>query len=494
MHTESLPPDAHLFNSMRAVGYSLPTAIADIVDNSVSARAARIDITFNGEVPVPFVSVLDNGQGMSAAAARDAMQLAGMSSTAFRRPGDLGRFGLGLKTASLSQCKCLTVVTKQGSDIVALRWDLDHIAKVRAWELIVLDDNEVAEVPGSEHLVALESGTLVVWQVLDRLYEQASHFPSFLDKQMIDVANHLELVFHRFLSGDGLRKTKIAINSVELEPADPFLSKSPRTQRSTVETINLEGADVVVQAYTLPIIAKMSSRELKLAQVPGSLRDSQGFYVYREGRLVIWGTWFRLMPRADMTKLTRVRVEIPNTLDHLWSLDIKKSSAVPPEIVRQRLRTLAGTLAKPSERAQVFRGRKFAIDEEIIRPWEVIQERDAVSYALNREHPVLKALSDGLDKAGFAQLEDALRMFEATLPLHDIYNRMSTDMKIENENEIAKMSTRWRDALHHLWSLSEEYEPPTEFVDRMLMVEPFTALRAERDKLVESFTSTKAGT
>lgn len=493
MHTESLPPDAHLFDSLRAVGYSLATAIADIVDNSIAAKSTRVEITFNGAAADPFISILDDGLGMNAGAARHAMRLAGASSTDFRSSTDLGRFGLGLKTASLSQCKRLTVMSKQGRDVVALRWDLDYIAEVRAWDVIVLDQTEMSEIPGSDRLLSSESGTLVVWQALDRLSEQASNFATLLDKQMVDVVSHLELVFHRFLSGDGVTKARITINGTQLEPADPFLAKSSRTQKSMVETIDLGGTEVLVQAYTLPFVNKMTPREIKLAVAPGALRDSQGFYVYRSGRLVIWGTWFRLMPRADMSKLTRVRVDIPNSLDGLWSLDIKKSSAVPPEAVRERLRILAGRLIKPSERVHDFRGRRLSVDDEIVRPWEIIQNRDEVRYVLNREHPVLRALSDGLDEPGLARLEDALRMFETTLPLHDIYNRMSADKVVDNDESASEASNRWREALRHLWSLSVNHESAPEFVDRMLKVEPFTSLQAERDKLVASLIGQSQG-
>src|SRR5690606_20627779 len=108
---------------------------------------------------------------------------------------------------------------------------------------------------------------------------------------------------------EGVDKVAISVNDNQLSGVDPFLTKSSRTQPSHTEVIELEGSTIMVQAFTLPLIGTMSATERKRATANGDLRDSQGFYVYRGGRLVIWGTWFRLIPRAEMSKLTRVKVD-----------------------------------------------------------------------------------------------------------------------------------------------------------------------------------------
>lgn len=488
MRIESLPPSPALFDSLRAVGYSLPTAIADIIDNSISASTSVVDILFDGAADEPFVSVLDNGWGMDLQEALDAMQLAGTSAKTERAATDLGRFGLGLKTASLSQCRRLTVVTKQqDKPILALRWDLLHLAESATWDLLVLEESEVSELPGFQGLLSQSSGTLVVWQDLDRLIAQQSNMSRLMDELMVEVHDHLALVFHRFLSGDGFDRVAIRINHLDIEPADPFLSKSPRTQKSPFEEIELAGARIGIQSFTLPYVAKMTATERRRATANGDLRDTQGFYVYRAGRLVIWGTWFRLMGRADMSKLTRVKVDIPNSLDHLWSLDIKKSAAVPPVVVRDRLRALAATFVQPGHRVHAYRGRTVSPTAEHVHGWDVIEDRDATRYLINREHPALQLIGGGLDPAALSALNDALTVIESTLPLQDIHNRMSVDrvdLSPPDETQLEK----WRSALADLWAFSRSNESLSQFLDRLLKAEPFAALAHERASLEQRLT------
>lgn len=465
--------------SMRAVGYSLTTALADVIDNSITAKSTRIDISFSGHGN-PYLAILDNGTGMDARAARTAMQLAGTSSTAARDGADLGRFGLGLKTASLSQCRCLTVVTKANDMLTALRWDLDYIAKTGEWRLQVLDASELDEIPGIASLRALRTGTLVVWQDLDKALEGVADPARRLDEQMAEAREHLSLVFHRFLAGEvPLTKVAMAINMVEIVGSDPFLSKSFRTQRSDEEFIDVDGQQIAVKAYTLPFLNKMSAAERKLAQVAGTLRDSQGFYVYRAGRLVIWGTWFRLMPKTDSGKLTRVRVDIPNTLDHLWSLDIKKSSAVPPSLVRERLRMLAGTLVQPSEKAHSFRGIKVE-DTSLLRAWNVVVDRDTFRYVINRDHPLLRNVTGSLDGSELDSLEAALRIVESSFPAQDLANRMSSDHVVDQTADAETL----RSVLLGLWqqrvTASDDADVQT-FLAMILNIEPFNELRSDGD-------------
>lgn len=483
MRTETLPPDPQLFESMRAVGYNLHTALADVIDNSISAEATEIDIRFDGEAPEPYVYVLDNGRGMSLDVAKTAMRLAGTNTSETRTANDLGRFGLGLKTASLSQCRRLTLVSKIESRIVALRWDLVYLAETRSWDLLILDDAEITGLPGVADLSQLDHGTLVLWQDLDRLAAQTAKVSQLLDSQMVDASAHLSLVFHRFLAGDGYPRVDMTLNLVPVEGADPFLLKSRRTQPSPVEIVDLGDAKIAIQAFTLPFVSKMSANERKRATANGDLRDSQGFYIYRAGRLVVWGTWFRLIARADMSKLTRVKVDIPNSLDSLWSLDIKKSSAVPPNIVRERLAILATNFVQPSERAHNYRGRKSSSLDEVVRAWEVLEERDSARYVLNLDHPSMSALSSSLEPAQLTLLNDAIRVLESTLPLQDIYNRMSKD-SVEIEPAAAPaLLEQWRSAFVHLWSLTNADESVDGFLDRMLSSEPFTMLAANREQI-----------
>lgn len=490
MFDVEVPPGAQLMESMRAVGYSLKTAISDVIDNSISAKATRVDIHF-ALAPTPFVAIIDNGTGMDPDAARVAMQLAGAAATETRGIGDLGRFGLGLKTASLSQCRRLSVVTKKDDVVTAVVWDLDHIAKTNRWSLQVLDGAEIAAIPFSAEITSRKSGTLVLWENLDRLLGASGDPSKEFDEQMAETRDHLSLVFHRFLSGDGpFGRIELAINHNRIEGADPFLSKSSLTQPSQEEIISVEGHAISVKAFTLPFINKMTPAEKRRALLAGSLRDSQGFYIYRGGRLVIWGTWFRLMPKNDLGRLARVRVDIPNALDHLWSLDIKKSSANPPPVVKDRLRSLATRMLEPSQRIHAFRGRPKEVDTSLIRPWTLIEDRETFRYEINRSHPLFECFAESLDASQLRSFESTLRVLESTFPVQDMFNRMSGD---QATTQLEGNADLWRQTLLTLWLQSARTHPRSQsaeqFIGRMISIEPLNQLAPERAELTQWLSS-----
>ncbi len=479
---ESCLPGAQLMESMRAVGYSIETAVADIIDNSISAGATSIEINFSMDIETPYLSIFDDGVGMSAASARNAMRLAGVGANSIREDRDLGRFGLGLKTASLSQCRRLTVITKQSGKITGLVWDLDHMIDRDDWSLIVLDDAEMEVIPNFTKLESVQSGTLVVWTKLDRIHSQTKNVSAEFDQQMIHARDHLALIFHQFLNADHpYQKVEISINSMQLDGLDPFLTNAKGTQKSPVEKIVVQGIPIDVQAFTLPYLNKMSEKQRALAQVPGQLRDSQGFYIYRGGRLVIWGTWFKLLHKSENGKLARVKVDIPNSLDHLWSLDIKKSTAIPPVEVRDRLRRFAQDLIAPSERTIVYRGRKEKAQDDVVRLWDVVVDRDTYRYEINREHPLLQAVQEGLGQRELRNLENALEMIELLFPAQDLVNRFSKDHVPSHESTDDLI----RNQLIAMWETGQgKLGTPTEFVDLIIDIEPWNAFRGTQEVLI----------
>lgn len=362
MQVRETPPFAPvLMESTRAIGYSLEAAIADIIDNSIAAKAGKVQLSF---FPVgdAYVSILDNGTGMDDAQMNIAMQYGSKSPTETRDSSDLGRYGLGLKTASLSQCRVLTVISKQGDQVIGRRWDLDYVIKTGAWSLLILDKEDFASVPHISDLYEQDSGTLVVWQNLDRLLMGEVDYEKLLGRKMDEVRQHLELVFHRYLSGEsGIKKLEILFNGVKLKAADPFLIKKS-TQAMDTETLVIRGKRILVTPYILPHISKMTEEEKNQLGGKDGIRKRQGFYVYRNKRLLIWGTWFRMMRQGDLSKLARIMVDIPNDLDDLWTLDIKKSHAIPPAEVRNSLQTVIDRIADKSKRTWTFRGKKETSD------------------------------------------------------------------------------------------------------------------------------------
>lgn len=433
MKTISLPPYAPiLMESTRAIGYSIEAAIADIIDNSISAKASKINIDFF-PIGEAYIAVLDDGIGMSSDELTLAMQYGSKSPKETREITDLGRYGLGLKTASLSQCRKLTVISKQKEKISGRQWDLDYIISVsKDWELIELDESEFRELPGFEKLASQESGTLVVWQNLDKFSIGESDITAAFRSKIQLVREHLSLVFHRYLSGEpGLKKLTILINDNPVVGKDPFLSKKS-TQLMDDEVISVRGQRVVIRPYILPHISKLTESELKELGGKEGLRRQQGFYVYRNRRLLIWGTWFRLMRQGDLSKLARVQVDIPNSLDDLWTLDIKKSTATPPEEVRKNLATVIEKITDGSKRTWTYRGKKEVADTSV-HMWNRIKTRNnEIVYELNREHPMVYRLNLNFPE-GERMIELLLSQIEASLPLNSLYIDLTNDEKITNE-------------------------------------------------------------
>lgn len=210
-------PDPNLLESMRSVGYSLNTAVADIIDNSIAAHAKTISIRYFDHGEDPYVAIIDDGDGMDYETAVNAMKLAGTNPNAKRNANDLGRFGLGLKTASLSQARSVMLSTVQHGRQNTLRWDLDHVARTREWDLETLDEEQTnLELPRKvRDLMPSTHGTCVLWRNLDRLGNVAGDSLQDIDQAMLELSGYLGLVFHRFLHPypeDEIERISITVN------------------------------------------------------------------------------------------------------------------------------------------------------------------------------------------------------------------------------------------------------------------------------------------
>ena len=471
MKTISLPPHAPtLIESTRAIGYTLESAIADLVDNSVSASASSVEIFF---FPIgdSFIAILDNGCGMNAGELETAMRYGSHNPNDKRAATDLGRFGLGLKTSSFSQCRTLTVASKKDGNIEIRRWDIDHVIKTGEWSLIVLEtEEEINVIPRIDNLREYESGTLVVWQDLDKLKVGELNFDRSMGRKMDDVRDHLSLVFHRYLSGEaGLRKLQIRMNGTAIDYADPFLIRR-NTQVMADEELFIDGVKVIVRPYILPHISKLSAEDIEKLGGKEGLRKSQGFYVYRNKRLLIWGTWFRMMRQGELSKLARIQVDISNDLDSLWTLDIKKSTAIPPEIVRNNLSSVIERLAEHSKRTWVFRGKKETHDS-IVHVWLRFKGKQGGSYyAINRDHPLVEVFNDASPQIK-RNIENLLKAIETGLPLSSLYLDMNSDKPVENDADTTMQEVE--ELLQGLLAQITTNAGKAELMDRLTVAEPF---------------------
>ncbi len=262
MKRENVYPNASVFlESTRSIGYSFEAAVADIIDNSISKNSRKIDIRFDSNFPM-YLAVIDDGCGMTDAEIVDAMRYGSKSSLAEREKNDLGRFGLGLKMASLSQCRLLTVVSKINESVIGAEWNLDSVEN---WSLTIYEKSECTKLPGYNVLEQNNTGTLVLWRNFDRFINGSSDPASLFDKKIELTRKHLSLVFHRYIDDEaGARKIIIEMNGIRLKPIDPFMTSNSATQLMEQQVISINGENIYIKPYILPYVSKLGPEERRI--------------------------------------------------------------------------------------------------------------------------------------------------------------------------------------------------------------------------------------
>jgi hypothetical protein len=467
MRDHDLPPYApSLIESMRSIGYSFDSALADVIDNSITAKATTVSIQFR-PFDQPYVAIIDNGEGMTADELIVAMEYGHRSPSEVRSEYDLGRYGLGLKTASLSQCRQLTVISLKSGKISACCWNIDYVIKREKWILQILDKKEISDLPHIDDLKTLGHGTIVLWKELDKLIAGETSIEVALGQKLDHARDHLALIFHRYITGEpDLEKLKISINNLDIKGIDPFLRNHKATQVLDEDSFTVEGQKISVKPYILPHLSKLNNEEAKYAGGKDGLRSQQGFYVYRKSRLIIWGTWFKIAGKDELSKLARVRVDIPNSLDHLWTLDIKKSVAHPPETVRRNLKRIIDKIRDASGRTLVFRGK--ATKQAFAVGWNEISDRDGFRYEVNKDHPFILTLKSQLPEKQHALIDGFMKVLENTLPVDSIYSRLASDHRLTSQIDIEVL----KDMINSLITGLEK-ESKHKILSQIQNVEPF---------------------
>lgn len=414
------PGAAELFESLRAFGYDLPTALADIVDNSISAEAKNVWIDMLWDGGHSRILIRDDGEGMSEDELRQAMRPGSLSPLAERAANDLGRFGLGMKTASISQCRCLTVLSKTDGSLPALRrWDLDYIANTRTGEWRLLKRLELLSSADRALMDGQRSGTVLFWDRLDALVGPVTADNEVAQKHFREradaVKNHLSMVFHRFLKGRGA--IKIHMNGREIEPWDPFLEHIDFTDPQTEEMLIGDGEKVKVKPFILPHHSRLTSEQHQSAAGPKGWNAHQGFYIYRNRRLLVAGDWLGLgIQKEEHFKLARIRIDLANTADLQWQIDVKKSRARPPTSLRGDLQRIARTTR--ARAASIYRHRGKVIQRQLGDKeaflWTHLTRHGKSFYKINRDHPLVrKVLETSEDRAPLRAL---FSLIEQTIP------------------------------------------------------------------------------
>jgi hypothetical protein len=481
---EKLPPSpAALIESLRDIGYSTQTAVADIIDNSITAQAKNVSLNFSWAEGHPWLAVIDDGHGMDRVELLNAMRLGSSNPRDERDGNDLGRFGLGMKTASFSQCRRLTVLSTKGSETHCYQWDLDVIAMsmVGEWKLGILDPTDRGQrinQLNETYLKGKDTGTIVLWESVDRIDTQldSKQQEMAFDRMMLDVRDHLEHVFHRFLSpGSGIEKVRINFNGKSLEGFDPFFSTSESVTELNQEKIKCEGHEVIVQPFILPHHNKIPADEYRRYSGKEGYLQNQGFYVYRNRRLIIKGTWFRLIKKADLTKLIRVKIDLPNSLDYLWRIDVKKSHAAPPESVRSQLKRIIDRIGNAGKNVYKQKGRVLP-SRELHPVWNRRATENVIQYEINKNHPLVKKIKTNMGNAEQRLFDKALTLFESSFPSARFYHDYaSSPEKLTPPDFDKDMIETMLEAFVEMWGLNENSDENE--VRELLAIYPFSQNR-----------------
>ena len=473
MKTIPLVPDAsRLMSSIRHIGYSFETAIADLLDNSIAAGSTHINIDFWNQ-PTPYLYILDDGSGMTAEELIQAMRYGSSNPSEKRTATDLGRYGLGLKTASLSQCKRLLVATKKNGVLSCCRWDLQTICEENAsdWPLQILSQEEIRDIQGISELEKLDHGTLVHWSSID--FGGGKNKADF-DEQMENAKNHIALVFHRFLRGeDGIKQIHIFVNKAATEPRDPFLQHTPGKRGALCkaqQALSIDGNNLSIAAYLLPYDSEMTMTQREALGTKKGLRRTQGFYIYRNKRLLTQGGWFGIKAQGEFYKFARVKVDLSNDSDEQWSLDVKKSIAIPPKTVRDILVNYISSVAQQSadvSRAHATGEKAHLSDEQLL--WNALQNEEGVivNVRINREFPAIKRLLE--QNPSLSSIFDLL---EKTIPVDAIYHTRAADRVLENQSPINQ--DKVLEAFRALLVTVPDGIQRTQMFDQLITCDPFS--------------------
>jgi hypothetical protein len=469
-------PDAGaLSEALRAFGYSPQSAVADLIDNSITAGARDIRLRFEWRGGSSWVAVRDDGHGMTAEELVQAMRPGSRHPGEVRDHRDLGRYGLGLKTASFSQSRRVTVCSRREGREAAVRcWDLDEISASGDWRLLrrVSPDTETI----LRALTPTEHGTVVLWEHLDRVVSPDADPDDDRAQQRFfdtvrEIEEHLRMVFHRFLSSRPA--VQMHINGQPLRPWDPFLASNTATQAMPPQTMRIGAETIQVRGYVLPHHSRLTGEAHSAAAGPRGWNDQQGFYVYRQNRLLVAGSWLGLFRKEEHHKLARVAIDIPNSLDGAWSIDVRKSRAAPPGSLREPLRAYAKLVRERAVEVYRFRGKILArsTSDDHVFAWNRVQHHGAISYRINRRHPLVASALASPDRDGVSAL---LHLIEETVPVTAIRIDASEhpDSQTTPFDGVAPETTRR--VLVHVYRALRQAHPPDRCRELIASMEAFS--------------------
>jgi len=426
-------PKSHIKTLMR-IGYTLNSAVADVIDNSIAAGAPNIAIFAPPGLEDPIISILDDGCGMDQEELMQNMRIGCKDPEEDRQVGDLGRFGSGMKTASFSQARQLTVISRKvGHPLVAARWDIDKIEGSNSWHLEVFEGDEVNKIEGISPDFPARHGTQIIWRKLTCI-EKGSHahdHDSELAANLSKLKGYIALHFHRFMTGTGRRVFKV--NNTIIEPVDPFMTNAAGYQEGPSAKLRCKGGHIFIQTHVLPHFKNMDTEHLEKLGGADVIAQKQGLYIYREKRLISAGGWLGMARNSQLGALARVQVDIPSSLDNAWSTDVKKASIQMPPRVQRELKKFLSDPVKRSKRVHAYRGKLDSANKF----WKICEDENTkvITYQIDSDNELLASLVKKCNRDEKKILVGYLKQLASSLPINHIYEKMSERPNDVNQEE-----------------------------------------------------------
>ncbi|MCD8409896.1 ATP-binding protein [Tenacibaculum finnmarkense] len=423
---DAKPNPEFLIKSISEQGYSLETALSDLIDNSISAKANKIEILTEHFLDKTSIFITDNGRGMTKKELGANLQFPSMDMEKERKDGDLGRFGLGLKTASFSQTRKFTVISrkKNTNEYSALTWDVNHLSKTKKWEIIVntkvdisrfFNRYEIASKNKLEKFSNYEPNTIVIWEGLknfdNHIINSENRITQLNEELTTNTNEYLRVVFHKFMEDSDL-SLNIRLNNILVKPFNPFSSSTSVHARSLEPREMSLGSDVLkIEGFVLPVTA---SDETSIWTTPNrSLLDMEGVYIYRGNRIIFFGGWNGIIRKQAKLKLARLRIQVGNVNDEKLQLNVAKSKiSIPYELKVGVLRYIS-ELKTEAIKEYNNRGLRNTTNRNLnskndFNLLKKITSSKGPIYSINKEYPLVKMVSEELNK-------DALKYFRVLL-------------------------------------------------------------------------------
>ena len=439
---DATPNPEFLIKSIAEQGYSLETSLADLMDNSISAGANKIEVLTDTDSETFKMFLADNGKGMTEKELSENMKFPSNSPENDRNSNDLGRFGLGMKTASFSQTRKFTVLSRKinTTQYYGRTWDVNTL-KYNGWKIIVNNEIEIDNILNEYRVLSNEYGnpfedlnpnTIILWHGLFKFenYLSEKNKKTALIKEINEItSDYLSLVFHRFMEKkeDPL---KIRINNTKVEPINPFPEHSDIRQIEPKQAPF--GDDVItIVGYVLPSRSIDESKNgiSEWTTRYRGLMDMEGIYIYRANRLILFGTWNGLIKKSPRLQLGRLKVDIGNSVDHLFHLNVAKSQIQVPHELREAFEYSINELKEEAEREFFNRGiRKFSGDKNQKKEqlFEKSNSNKGSVLELNFDFPLIKTLFNDLDESQQLKMRLLFRM---------INNRVNSIRQVHEEKE-----------------------------------------------------------